>query len=59
MAERYKKNIEIDPYDDFCTDRSLDSRLFREVTGYTVPPWPELVDMMYEDFVKESCYRNR
>jgi len=51
VADKYKKQIEIEPFDDFRLDRSLDSTLFRSITGYTPPSWPELVDRMYRDFI--------
>lgn len=51
VADKYKKQIEIEPFDDFRLDRSLDSILFRSITGYTPPSWPELVDRMYRDFI--------
>ncbi|HXY53932.1 MAG TPA: SDR family oxidoreductase [Nitrospirota bacterium] len=50
VAERYGKKIEIEPFDDFVLDRSLDSKRFRAATGYRPPRWPELVDAMYRDF---------
>lgn len=49
VAERYGKKIEIEQYDDFCCDRSLDSGRFRSLTGYNPPSWPELVEKMYHD----------
>lgn len=51
VARKYDKKIEIEPYDDFLQDRSLDSSLFRRLTGYIPPSWPELVDKMYQDFI--------
>jgi dTDP-4-dehydrorhamnose reductase len=51
VAEKYKKQIEIEPFDDFRLDRSLDSTLFQSITGYTPPSWPELVDRMYRDSI--------
>jgi len=50
VAERYGKKIEIEPFDDFVLDRSLDSTRFRAATGYRPPRWPELVEAMYRDF---------
>jgi dTDP-4-dehydrorhamnose reductase len=50
VAERYGKKIEIESYADFVLDRSLDSKRFREATGYRPPEWPELVEAMYRDF---------
>lgn len=50
VAERYGKNIDIEPYDDFFCDRSLNSSYFRSVSGYTPPSWPELVEMMHRHY---------
>lgn len=63
VAERYGKQIEIAPYDDFVCDRSLDSNRFRAVTGYTPPSWPEMIDAMWREyreksFEKESTVKN-
>ena len=52
VAVSYGKKVEIDPYDDFYLDRSLDSTRFRKATGYQPPAWPELVKRMYEDYLK-------
>lgn len=50
VSERYGKQIDIEPYDDFALDRSMDSSRFREATGYVSPKWVELVDLMYRDY---------
>lgn len=52
VREIYGKTIEVEPYDDFICDRSLDSCRFSEVTGYLPPLWPELVTMMYKDLLQ-------
>ena len=54
VAERYGKEIEIEPFNDFFCDRSLDSSRFRGVTGYNPPPWPELVENMYNHSRKNA-----
>lgn len=59
VAKRYKKRIEIEPYDDFRLDRSLDSTLFRSITGYTPPSWPELIDSMYRNYIASSYYKSK
>lgn len=59
VADKYKKQIEIEPYDDVRIDRSLDSTLFRTITGYTPPSWPELVDRMYRNYIASSCYKSK
>lgn len=50
VAENYGKQIEIAPFDDFSCDRSLDSRRFRSVTGYSPPSWREMVVSMNRAF---------
>lgn len=44
----YEKKIDIVLDDNFIINRSLDSTLFREVTGYLPPPWPKLVRQMHD-----------
>lgn len=51
VADRYGKKIEIEPFEDFVVDRSLDSSLFQKVTGYGPPSWAELTDVMYQHYV--------
>jgi dTDP-4-dehydrorhamnose reductase len=51
VAERYDKAIEIEPYDDFVQDRSLDSSVFHTATGYQPPSWDKLIEMMHSDFM--------
>lgn len=46
VAEAYGKRIEIQPDDGLVIDRSLDSSRFREATGFSPKPWPELVAAM-------------
>lgn len=56
IAERYGKEIEIEPYNNFVQDRSLDSTIFRKATGYQPPSWDELVAMMHSDFIANRHY---
>jgi dTDP-4-dehydrorhamnose reductase len=56
VAERYVKKIEIEPYEDFVQDRSLDSTIFREKTGYKPPAWDKLIEMMYNDFLANRSF---
>ena len=51
VADRYAKKIEIEPYEDFILDRSLDSTLFQKATGYKPPSWTELVNAMHGHYV--------
>ncbi len=50
IASRYGKQIEIEPCDELVLDRSLNSSVFRSLTGYNPPPWMELVNKMYSDY---------
>jgi dTDP-4-dehydrorhamnose reductase len=56
VAERYGKETEIAPDDDFVQDRSLDSTFFREKTGYQPPSWDKLIEMMYNDFLANRSF---
>jgi dTDP-4-dehydrorhamnose reductase len=51
VAVRYQKKIDIEPYEEFFMERSLDSTVFRRLTGYQPPSWPELIDLMYKDYL--------
>lgn len=51
VALKYNKEIAIDPYDDTFCDRSLDSSKFRNLTGFSPPSWPEMIDRMYQDYL--------
>jgi len=56
VAEKYNKTIEIEPYDLLIQDRSLNSTLFRKLSGYNPPSWPELVDKMHKHYISSSTY---
>lgn len=48
IADVYGKKIEIIADDALVIDRSLNAERFKDVTGYVVPPWQQLVKRMYE-----------
>lgn len=56
IAIRYSKEIQINPFDDFYSDRSLDSTRFKQATGYQPPSWEELVEKMYQNYEKMKDY---
>lgn len=56
VAVKYDRQIAIEPDANLHSDRSLDSSLFRRVTGYTPPTWPELIDRMRENFRTAPFY---
>jgi dTDP-4-dehydrorhamnose reductase len=43
LAEAWRLPIEIEPDAAVAIDRSLDSTRFRQATGYTPPPWPDML----------------
>ena len=47
IAKAYGKQIDIVRDDDFSIDRSLNSALFNQVTGYTPVSWLELIQEMH------------
>jgi dTDP-4-dehydrorhamnose reductase len=38
--------VEVEPYDDFVCDRSLDGSKFAAATGYSTPDWPAMISEM-------------
>lgn len=48
VAKTYGREIQISEDESVKIDRSLDSTLFRQETGYVPSTWPELVEMMFE-----------
>lgn len=50
IAQVYRKEIEIVPDDSLIIDRSLNSDRFRNATGFKPKSWPELVQVMYDDY---------
>jgi dTDP-4-dehydrorhamnose reductase len=59
IATIYQKPIEIEPDDTIHMNRSLNSTRFQKITGYSPPPWSELIEQMYQDFMMNPCYKNR
>ncbi len=55
VINAYRVNVEIEPFDDFEIDRTLDSTKFREATGFTPDSWREMIERMAED---DILYRN-
>lgn len=57
VAGEYDNNIEIEPYDDFKINRSLNSDRFRGETGYKPPAWKDMIKQMHEHYAASVCYR--
>ncbi len=60
IKKYYSLDFEIRESDDVKVDRSLDSSLFRGITGYKPPSWESLVAKMHEDYASKrkdlKCY---
>jgi len=49
VKEIYRLNIQIEPDEVFLCDRSLNSDLFRQATGFVPPSWQDMIEQMYQD----------
>lgn len=49
IKEAYQANIEIELFEDFKIDRSLNSDKFRKETGFEPPSWTEMIKKMAAD----------
>ena len=49
INEAYQADVEIEPFEDFRIDRSLDSTKFREKTGFQPPTWRQMINLMADD----------
>lgn len=57
VAKEYGKKIQIDPYADFKSDRSLNSTKFHTQTGYKPPSWDKLIKEMHADYCQAFSYK--
>ena len=56
VAKIYGKKIEIIPDDKEVSDRSLDSRRFRQLTGFKPASWEQMVKKMYQNYKTNSNF---
>jgi len=49
IKDTYKHDIEITDKADFIIDRSLNSTLLRNATGFNIPTWPDLIKRMHDE----------
>jgi dTDP-4-dehydrorhamnose reductase len=49
INEAYRTEIEIEPFEDFRIDRSLNSAKFREATGFKPEGWRKMIKKMADD----------
>jgi dTDP-4-dehydrorhamnose reductase len=57
LKDAYKVDIEIEPFDDFVLDRSLNGNKFNEATGFKPQIWTELVEEMVQDKTPYNDWR--
>ncbi len=57
LRDAYGAPVEIDPFPQVRVDRSLDSRRFREATGFDPPAWSALVHEMAVDSTPYEIWR--
>lgn len=56
VRDAYRAKIEIEPFDDFYMDRSLDGSRFKTATKMEFPNWKQMVELMAED---NAVYQNK
>ncbi len=56
LKKAFGVEIEIEPFQDFYIDRSLDSSKFRQLTGFLPLKWTEMIQIMAED---QTPYRTK
>ncbi len=49
LNEAYQAKVDIEPFEDFRIDRSLDSTRFRQVTGFNPASWQTMIERMAND----------
>lgn len=54
IRDAYRADIEIEKFEDFRIDRSLNSQKFRAATGFQTPVWRDLIERMAAD---DAIYR--
>jgi dTDP-4-dehydrorhamnose reductase len=57
IKNAFNVNIEIEHFEDFVIDRSLDSTKFRQETGFSPKSWEEMIKLMAEDRLKYEKFR--
>jgi dTDP-4-dehydrorhamnose reductase len=57
IKKTYAKPTRIIPNDSLEIDRSLNSALFAKLTGYSPPPWIQLVNEMYRGYCHSPLHR--
>lgn len=59
IKDKFSLDINILPSDDFQINRSLDSTLFRKITGFKPVSWEEMIEIMASDPTPYDKWRNQ
>lgn len=59
VKKEFNIEVEIEPFEDFVIDRSLDSTKFRKFTGFTPISWEEMIVIMAKDPTPYEKWRKR
>ncbi len=59
VREAYNLDVEIEPFDDFNIDRSLNSDRFRAATGFVPDTWEKMIKKMAGDSFPYEAVRKR
>lgn len=49
VKDRFGVEVSIEPYDDFCIDRSMRGDKFESATGYRSPSWPNMIQELADE----------
>jgi dTDP-4-dehydrorhamnose reductase len=53
------QDVEIEPDEDFACDRSLDGSRFRQATGFSAPPWAEMLRELAEEWPTYAALKEK
>ena len=59
IRDAMRLDIEIEPYENFYCDRSLDSSRFRSETQYPIPGWDEMISELARDNTPYDLWRQK
>ena len=57
IADRCDLPVELEPYDDFVCDRSLDASAINAATGYQPPSWNAMIDALAGEIDDYTTWR--
>ena len=58
LRDAYRLNVEIEPFGEYCIDRSLDSSQFQRATGIVPPNWDDMIHGLISDSTPYNEWRS-